>query len=275
MFEKSGHAIEDCAHCHHRFTRPAAPPTNHVSAVYSDHYFSGGGAGYSDYLSEEKLLRQRGQWYAKVLSRHTRPGSILDVGAAAGFVLQGFVDSGWTGNGIEPNDTMASIARGRLGLEVWTGMMEHLAADLQYDAVSLIQVLPHFVDPRHAMSVVASILKPGGLLLVETWNCRSWTARLMGKNWHEYSPPSVLHWFSPDGVARLGRPFNLTEIARGRPAKKLLSSHAKSLVEHTLSGSILGKVGLPLLKLIPDNWVLPYPAEDLFYMVLRKGTASA
>jgi ubiquinone/menaquinone biosynthesis C-methylase UbiE len=269
-FEKFGHPICDCAACGHRYAALNAQPEGHVSTVYSNEYFNGGGAGYSDYLAEERLLRDRGKWYAKILAKHSKPGSILDVGAAAGFVLQGFIDSGWTGNGIEPNDTMASVARSRLGLEVWTGMMENLAGDLQFDAVSMIQVLPHFVDPKHAMSVVARILKPGGLLLVETWNRQSLTARLMGQNWHEYSPPSVLHWFDPDGVNRLANSFGLTEISRGRPAKKILTSHAKSLLKHTMCSSAVGRIGLPLLSLIPDGWALPYPAEDLFYMVLRK-----
>jgi hypothetical protein len=120
------------------------------------------------------------------------------------------------------------------------------------------------------MSVVAKILKSGGLLLIETWNRRSLTARLMGQNWHEYSPPSVLHWFDPESVNCLANPFGLSEIARGRPAKKILTSHAKSLLKHTMSSSVVGRIGLPLLGLIPDGWALPYPAEDLFYIVLRK-----
>jgi SAM-dependent methyltransferase len=269
-FEKFGHPICDCAACGHRYAALNTQPEGHVSTVYGNDYFNGGGAGYSDYLAEEQLLRDRGKRYAKILAKFSAPGSILDVGAAAGFVLQGFIDSGWTGNGIEPNDTMASVARSRLGLEVCTGMMENLAGDLQFDAVSMIQVLPHFIDPKHAMSVVARILKPGGLLLIETWNRKSLTAKLMGQNWHEYSPPSVLHWFDPDSVNRLANPFGLTEIARGRPAKKILTSHAKSLLKHTMSGSVIGRIGLPLLGLIPDGWALPYPAEDLFYIVLRK-----
>ena len=270
-FEKDGHEIRDCASCDHRFTRPVAPAETHVRSIYSDDYFTRGGAGYADYVAEEKLLRRRGHWYAKLLSKHTKPGSILDVGAAAGFILQGFVDSGWTGNGVEPNDTMASVARSRLGLEVWTGMMEHLADDLQFDAVSMIQVLPHFIEPRRAIQVVAKILRPGGLLLVETWNRKSWTARILGKSWHEYSPPSVLHWFSPQGVADLGNTFGLKEIARGRPAKRILASHGKSLVKHKLNSSAVGRIMAKPLDLIPDNLVLPYPAEDLFWMVLRKG----
>jgi SAM-dependent methyltransferase len=270
VFKKDGHDILDCAACDHRFTSPVHEPAGHVSSVYSDKYFDGGGAGYADYLAQEHLLRNRGMWYAKVLRQHTQPGRILDVGAAAGFILKGFVDSGWTGSGVEPNDTMASIARSRLGLEVWTGMIENLAGDLSFDAVSMIQVLPHFIDPKHAMSVVAKVLQPGGLLLIETWNCQSWTARILKQNWHEYSPPSVLHWFSPQSVVRLANQFDLCPIAHGRPAKKILAGHAKSLLRHKFAGSPGGRLGLRMLDVVPDQWVMPYPAEDLFYMVLKK-----
>jgi 2-polyprenyl-3-methyl-5-hydroxy-6-metoxy-1,4-benzoquinol methylase/Zn ribbon nucleic-acid-binding protein len=270
VFEKDGHDIRDCIRCDHRFTRPTTPPDTHVKSVYTDDYFIGGGAGYANYVAEEKLLRQRGHWYARLLSKHISPGHILDVGAAAGFILQGFVDQGWTGSGVEPNNTMATLARSRLGLEVWTGMMEHLADDLQYDVVSMIQVLPHFVDPKRAIGTVAKILRPGGLLLIETWNRGSVTAKLLGKSWHEYSPPSVLHWFTPSGVAHLAKPFHLSEIARGRPAKRILASHGKSLMRFKLGSSIMGRVFASPLKLIPDGLVLPYPAEDLFWMVLKK-----
>ncbi len=269
-FVKNGHEIRDCAPCDHRFTRPMAEETQHVGEVYGDHYFNGGGAGYADYLAGEKLLRNRGRRYAQLLNQFTTPGRILDVGAAAGFVLQGFVDGGWTGNGVEPNDTMASIARDRLGLEVWTGMMEHLADDLQFDAISMIQVLPHFVDPKRSLAVATKILRPGGLLLIETWNRRSWTERLTGQGWHEYSPPSVLHWFTPNGIIKLGAGLGLTPLKKGRPAKKIVASHAKSLMRHTLGDGLLVKVASPMLKIIPDGLVLPYPSEDLFYLLMRK-----
>ena len=67
--------------------------------VYRDDYFNGGGAGYSDYASEAEMLRGRGRDYGFKLARHARPGRMLDVGAAAGFILQGFVDQGWSGIG--------------------------------------------------------------------------------------------------------------------------------------------------------------------------------
>ena len=270
VFVKDNYDIRSCNRCSHRFTQPAAETSNHVNTVYGDDYFLNGKAGYTDYLSEEKLLRDRGRRYAEMLNRITPAGRILDVGAAAGFILQGFIDGGWTGKGIEPNDRMASVARSRLGLEVLTGMLENLPVDEQYDAVSMIQVLPHFVDPKHAMSVVASVLKPGGLMLIETWNRSSWTARMMGSNWHEYSPPSVLHWFDPPGVAQLAGQFGLVEVSRGRPSKKISAGHAKSLLKYKLGRSLPGRAASKMLDICPDQLVFPYPAEDLFWMILRR-----
>lgn len=114
-FAAHGIPILDCPACRHRFAG-LAPPPSHIDTVYADAYFHGGGAGYPDYLADANLHRQHGRRYGKLLSRFQRPGRILDVGAAAGFILQGMTDTGWTGAGIEPNVSMAAFGRDRLGL---------------------------------------------------------------------------------------------------------------------------------------------------------------
>src|SRR5690606_10197177 len=106
-FEAKGFRLHDCTRCGHRFTAIAADE-KHVSEVYSDDYFSGGGAGYSDYLAEGERLNLRGRMYAEKIAKfRPEPGKMLDVGAAAGFILRGFIDSGWQGTGLEPNAEMA------------------------------------------------------------------------------------------------------------------------------------------------------------------------
>jgi hypothetical protein len=95
-FQKHGYWILDCNGCAHRFTE-LQPTSAHVANIYADSYFYGGGAGYPDYLAEAQLLRRQGQRYAALLKCYTPPGQMLDVGAAAGFVLQGFQDAGWQG----------------------------------------------------------------------------------------------------------------------------------------------------------------------------------
>ena len=272
LFEKDGIPIWECSGCTHRFARPPEPET-HVAEVYGDDYFHGGGAGYSDYLSEATLLREHGRHYAHILSRHVAAGTLLDVGAAAGFLLQGFCDLGWDGEGVEPNAAMARHAREQLGLQVTASSLEEFSSATRnsFDVVSLIQVMAHFVDPHAALRRVAELVRPGGFCLVETWNVRSWTARLFGSQWHEYSPPSVLHWYSPATLRRVFETAGFHQVDQGRPGKWLNLGHAKSLLRHKLPNAAC-RTGLDLtLGLLPDRWQVPYPSEDLFWALFQRG----
>jgi len=275
LFEKYDYAIQGCNSCGHRFLDPAELTRtrgglSHVEQVYDDSYFQGGGAGYPDYLAEGKLLRRHGRRYAKLLSRYRSPGQVLDVGAAAGFILQGLIDGGWQGEGTEPNDAMAEYGRSQLKLPIHTGPLEQLQLTHRYDLVTMIQVVAHFYQLERAFEVAAQATKPGGYWLIETWNRDSWTARLLGANWHEYSPPSVLHWFSPKDLAQLAQAHGFQPVAQGRPKKTINGAHAKSLLGSKLAENAWSRPFAKLLGLIPDGLEVPYPAEDLFWALYQK-----
>ena len=269
LFQKQGIWIRECSTCRHRYSIPELME-GHVSQTYSDDYFFGGGAGYNDYLSESGLLTAHGRRYAKILSRFARPSTILDVGAAAGFVLKGMAESGWTGVGVEPNSEMARHGRDVLGLDVRCGTLESMPTDSQFDVVSMIQVMAHFIDPQAATQRVADLVAPGGFCRVETWNGRSLSARRFGANWHEYSPPSVLHWFSPQTLTTLFAQHGFDFVGQGRPSKRISIGHARSLLQHGEATSLLAKSGAAVLSMFPEQMTLPYPSEDLFWMVFRK-----
>ena len=245
LFRAHGHEILGCEHCGHRFAA-IGPSEGHVARTYGDDYFSGGGAGYDDYPSEAERLRDRGAAYARMVSSHLSPGTVLDVGAAAGFLLEAFLAKGWKGRGVEPNARMAALANARLGPLVDVGTLESGEAGGRFDLVLMIQVVAHFQDPRRALSRAAERARPGGFWLVETWNCESWTARAFGRHWHEYSPPSVLHYFSRAGLRRLAGSLGFREIASGRPARRIGVAHARSLLEHKLAGGPLPWLAAPL-----------------------------
>ena len=262
-FESKGFALRDCVKCSHRFAEIAADET-HVAEIYDDSYFSGGGAGYSDYLTEAEMLKNRGRMYAEKLEKYTsKKGKVLDVGAAAGFILQGFIDAGWNGKGLEPNAEMAKTGREKYNLDIAQGSLESFETNEKFDLISMIQVAAHFYAPATAFQKASELLDENGFLLIETWNRASVSARIFGKNWHEYSPPSVLQWFSLDGLTNFLKDFNFEKVAHGRPSKKISGAHAKSLLKYRLGENFL-------LTLIPDNFNFPYPSEDLFWAIYRK-----
>jgi SAM-dependent methyltransferase len=269
LFAKGGYLIQGCMHCGHQWTA-VSDAQEHVQRIYNDYYFHGDAAGYPDYLSEGSLLTARGRWYARLLRRFTEPGLMLDVGAAAGFILKGFTQTGWQGVGVEPNATMAEYARQTLGLHVHTGTLEQFHSTEQFDVISMIQVVAHFPEPRQAFARAAELTRPGGHWLIETWDRASWSAWLFGQSWHEYSPPSVVQWFSAAGLRRFARRFGFRYVASGRPRKCLSGAHAKALLASRVPGLPLGRRLEGMVALIPDRLTVPYYADDLFWVLFRK-----
>lgn len=266
VFEVKDYWIRDCVECSHRFTELAAA-NNHVEKIYDDSYFNGGGAGYTDYLQEAEILRQRGNWYGKLLSKYTNKGKVLDVGSAAGFILKGMTETGWQGVGIEPNESMAEFGRKNLGVEILNTSVEKYASKEKFDLVTMIQVMAHFVEPKEVFRNVSGTLKANGHLLIETWNRRSLSEKIFGTKWHEYSPPSVLQFFSDEGIEKLAKEQGFERVAIGRPSKWISGSHAKSLIAYKFGdNSIITK----LSKIVPDRLNFPYPSEDLFWVLYKK-----
>ncbi|RMF77378.1 MAG: methyltransferase domain-containing protein [Chloroflexi bacterium] len=269
LFEKDGYPIRECVHCHHQYAELDLTPT-HPTQIYDDSYFFDGGDGYPNYLREAELLIEHGRRYAKLLRHYTDVGTVFDVGSAAGFILKGFAEAGWQAYGIEPNDSMAAYAREVLHLDVTTGALEEFEMPHQFDLVTMIQVIAHFYDVRQAFDVVSRGLRSGGLLLIETWDRDSFPARMLGANWHEYSPPSVVHWFSLDGLNWFLQSYGFEAIAHGRPSKWLKGVHAKSLVRYKLDDIAGGKHLTHLVRAIPDNIKIPYPFFDLFWGLYKR-----
>ncbi len=261
-----GYWVRKCDHCQYRAAE-YAPPADHTASLYADAYFFGGGAGYPDYLQEARLLYSYGEYYSQLVSQYAAPGRVLDVGAAAGYILKAFVDRGWEGQGLEPNLGMAEYARTTIGLDVSHGVVESFSSPHRFDLVCLIQVAAHFFDPVAAFRSIAQLTAPGGLWLVETWNPASRIARLFGRYWHEYSPPTALHYYTPEALTRLAATYGMTVVARGRPRKRLTLDHAKSLLVHLLPRwRIIGRIA----DLIPGGLTIPYYGDDVYWILFRK-----
>lgn len=267
--KKNGYDILECRKCSHRFL-DIPNFENHLTKVYSDDYFFGGRAtGYPNYLEQKDIIINYGIKYAKIIRKHAKPGKVLDTGSAAGFILKGFEKAGWDCHGVEPNDTMAKYGREELNLPITTGSFENFESSKKFDLINLVQVIGHFYDIDKAMHNINNLLKPNGLVLVESWNRESAFAKLLGKNWPEYSPPSVVHWFSENTLIQLFRSYGFKLVDQGLPSKRINIKHALSILGEKIPDFIMKKKLMNMLNKIAGKYSIIYPPMDLKWYIFK------
>lgn len=269
LFQKNGYWIRGCSICRHRLAEISLE-ANHVHRVYDDSYFQGDKDGYPDYLKDAELLIASGQRYGEILNNHLSTGNLFDVGCAAGFISKGLQEAGWKVSAIEPNRTMSEYASHLLGIQVESISLENYCSKIQYDVITMIQVLPHFYDLRTALQVAANLTRPGGFWLIETFNRDSLTARNLGQHWHEYSPPSVLNWFSKSGLERIVGQYGFSPVTSGRAQKRINLGRGGKILVDKLSKKSGGKNHFTWFNLVPEWLSLPYFLDDIFWELLQK-----
>lgn len=269
LFRKNGYPILDCQKCLRRFSVIRDSKT-HLSKVYSDDYFFDGKDGYPNYLEERDILIDYGNHYARMINKHVKPGKILDVGCAAGFILKGFENSGWEVQGIEPNSTMAKYGINELNLNIETCSLENFKTENKFDLITLIQVIGHFYDVDQSMKNISALVNKDGLVLVESWNMKSLVARILGKYWHEYSPPSVINWFSNRSLTNIFNEYGFELVDQGFPPKRINLKHALSLLEKNSPNIVYKKRLFNFLMNSLGNLVVNYPPVDLKWYIFRK-----
>ena len=120
------------------------------------------------------------------------------------------------------------------------------------------------------MQNVKQLSKPGGLVLVESWDMNCLAARFFGASWHEYCPPSVVHWFSDDTLKQLFKYYGFELIAKGRPSKKINLKHGLAIIAENSSSSSLKKRFFNFLSRTLGGIAVPYPPVDVKWYLFKK-----
>jgi 2-polyprenyl-6-hydroxyphenyl methylase / 3-demethylubiquinone-9 3-methyltransferase len=142
---------------------------------------------------------------------------LLDVGCGAGLFAEPLARLCANVVGVDPAPAAIQAARhhaeetgARLAYRV--GTLEDMAGEARlFDVVSAMEVIEHAADPKRFVATAASLVRPGGLLIVSTLNrtLRSFALAIVGA---EY----VLRWLEPGTHAweQFVTPIELTSFAR-------------------------------------------------------------
>ncbi len=178
------HQIVRCRHCGLMYANPQ-------QQVDCEEFLSR--AAEPEYDPEAELHRQYHQKQLAQLPDNLRAlgvldslrphrGRLLEIGSFAGLFLDRIRADGWQVVGLEPDRPVAKYSRAKYGLEIIEGVLPSCSLPAeQFDAVMMLHVIEHMPDPAENLRLVRRLLKPGGVLVVETPRFNSLSFKVLGR----------------------------------------------------------------------------------------------
>ncbi len=143
---------------------------NEFSKRYEDERRPNSAVGYHAMIDDLEV---------EIVERFGRGKSVLECGCGTGLLLERFAAFASDAQGIDLSPGMLSLATAR-GLNVREGSVTSLPyGDSSFDVTCSFKVLAHVEDIGTAMSEMARVTKPGGVILAEFYN--PWSFRGLAK----------------------------------------------------------------------------------------------
>jgi SAM-dependent methyltransferase len=200
-------AATECAWCGHRFDgadeyRPGRikcarcgvgttspwPSDEQLGAAYAVWYRPQGGRFFGPV---DKILARTRSALATRLNRVLPAGPVLDIGAGDGTLVGAFRKQGREAVGVDPYYEGTNPHIRRAELENMTG---------SWSAVIFWHSLEHVRRPVRSLRHAASLVAPGGMLVVAVPNAASLQARLFGDQWLALDLPRHLVHITPKAL---------------------------------------------------------------------------
>jgi 2-polyprenyl-3-methyl-5-hydroxy-6-metoxy-1,4-benzoquinol methylase len=254
-FEKHGLTYVTCAGCRTMYVNPR--PTPAILATYyatSENY-----AYWNKYIfpaSEEarrtKIFRPRAQRIADIARRHgIHDGALLEVGAGFGTFCEEARNLGLFHRviAVEPTPDLAETCR-KKGLEVIQAPIEQIDLSGQMiDVIASFEVVEHLFAPKYFLESCASMLAPGGLLIVTCPNVQGFDILVLGKM-SSAVDAEHLNYFHPSSLAHLVSTCGLETVEILTPG----NLDAELVRKHLLSGELDGSAHPFLRQVLVDEW---------------------
>ena len=128
---------------------------------------------------------------------------LLDIGCGSGGLLRAAKKAGFEPTGVEPDAEALKVAASE-DITVRPGTAEDLPPELlgeQFDVIVMSHVLEHVLSPTTALQNVRSLLRPGGLAIIETPNNSAIGLAISGRYWPWLDVPRHLNFFTRKSLA--------------------------------------------------------------------------
>lgn len=127
--------------------------------------------GFSDIQGRVRrdLAERNVYWLQTLLKYCTPPANTLEVGCAHGSFVALMQQAGYRTSGVEMSPWVVAFGEKTFDIKVELGPIENLDIPAgELDAIILMDVLEHLPDPTKTLARCLELLKPDGLLLLQT-----------------------------------------------------------------------------------------------------------
>ncbi len=264
-----------CDRCELGYTSPRIR-ADRIQDIYNLGYFSSESAtdfGYASYADDREGFERTFDLKARIVQRHLPEGRVLEVGCAAGFFLDALRKRGFEVHGLEVSESILTHARDVLKLpNLFLGTLANYPGPPgSFDGVLMWDVIEHMTDPILELRRVRALLKPRGLVFLQTQDLSSLTRKVLGSRWTHFKQLEHIYHFSPKTIRvlldRAG--FEVLEI-RKRGAGKHLSF--RFIVERTKRFGFVPHLLASPLRLFPHGYLYVNPWDELIVTARSKDT---
>jgi len=213
--------------------------------------------------------------FAEMRYRHLPPqpkegGRVLDVGCGNGGFLAVAEEAGWQAEGVDFDIEAVNAARS-LGLNVRHGGIELFADERQrYDVITLSHVIEHVHEPAVLLRRLYELLKPGGMLWLETPNIGSLGSRRFGRNWRGLEPPRHLVIFTTKALVNCLQDAGFKDVRRlwrGISVFEVFAS-SEAIAKNEHIGARHRKRSLRIAHLLAEVWEMGLSSRREFITCL-------
>ncbi len=208
-----------CLNCGFRLTGKAPGPAESVRFYQSESYISHSNTrqGFVNrlyHIVRRYMLKKKAGFVIKTTG--LAKGNLLDIGAGTGHFLHVMQQRGWSVSGTEKDVKARNFSMEQWGIGLLPDECLFTLPDQTFDAITLWHVLEHLHSPLDYLKKAASLLKPGGCLIVALPNPGSTDARHYREYWAAWDVPRHLWHFLPENMEKLALKagFTLRHICR-------------------------------------------------------------
>jgi len=258
-----------CEGCRSAFVSPT-PSDATLARFYGLYHLADEQGGVYDQVEE----RMQSDFPAKLnLVRQAagrQPGRALVVGCGKGYFVECCRDSGVDATGCDLSESGVRFATEQLKVPAFCGLLSEIKQDIGlYDTATFWATIEHVPDPVATLRDIASVLRPGGRLLLDTGIGDDWLDNMLPGRNQWYDPPQHLWVFSAAGLVKAVEAAGFTVVEHDHNFERSMARRlAKTVRNGALAAGLRAAAVVGRMGQSPFG-VTRYPIGNLQSIVAR------